>query len=522
VAWACATPALTDWDSWCYASEAARAKPSILCLGRWWFIALMRWAYQLAAPLGIDAVHAYEPMRIAVALLTAGAVVALMHWTFLLTARRGAAVWAGLVALASPTLAAYCSAVMTEGPTLLFLVLAFLAWELSLGAAGRARPTRFSDSSLALLAGLSFGVAVDMREPVATLLAWPVVSCFIDRPARRWRLLGWLLLGAALTLSLGVVMAWAWRPEQDPLSAFLEWADYMRQERARSLFDPAMNAAFLLVHYAAASPAGVLVFLGWLVLLLRGWAKGGSDGIPRRLKWMAVSTVPLAVSTWYNPNLSFNYRLLLPLAWMLAPVLGVMGERLENRLRTKPPAKREAPIGPGEGMGRGSPLGTDAPIVTGPCRIGGAFILICAVGVLLVAGAFGARLVPHFDWAEHQDRLFRDLQRLPDNAVILAGPGCPAAKYLRDLGVRPRWQVVLTNYDFAGRFDPGAWAGDKLAAAVERQLRAGRRVFLNVNPKGWTGAGDYHPEWDSVREAIRRVEHRPAAGAFVELVPAGR
>ncbi|GAH64417.1 unnamed protein product, partial [marine sediment metagenome] len=72
---------LTDWDSWEYAAMAARGRPSGLCLGRWWFLAPMRVAYRIGAALGVQPLHCYVPMRIAVALMSAGAVVALMHWT---------------------------------------------------------------------------------------------------------------------------------------------------------------------------------------------------------------------------------------------------------------------------------------------------------------------------------------------------------------------------------------------------------------------------------------------------------
>ena len=584
MAWLTCAPALTDWDSWNYTSEAIRARPSILCLGRWWFIVMMRWAYQAAAPFGIDPVHGFVPMRVAVAILTAGAVVAVMHWAYLLTGRRRAAVWAGGIAVASPSLAAYCSAVMTEGPTLLFLALALVGWEKAIrgdgwhGHASFARPCSdrcdegghahanssvgmapdssvprshgptvsrshgptvsrshgptvsrshgltvsrshgptvrrlFTPAAWAMLAGMSFGVAVDMREPVALLCVWPVISCFTDRPVGRWRLLALAGVGAIATLALGVMMTWVWRPEQDPLAALLEWVDYMGKERVLSRVNPLANAGFFLMHYATASPVAVLALLGLLVVRAgRGRRADGGKGVvlPRRVIWLGVSTIPFALSTWYNPDLSFNFRLLLPMAWMLAPLGGVAVEATLEGMKT---AKRRAAIGAGATPRIGSPSGEGARRVRWRQA---ALLFPC---LLLVAGAFAARLIPHLGWAAYQDRLFRELQELPDNAVIIAGPGSPSAKYLRQLAVRPRWMVILTDYDFAGKFDPGFWTGANLAAGIERQIRRGKRAFVNAAPRGWTRAADYNPEWEAVQDLLRRFPTRPAAGGFVELL----
>lgn len=483
---ACATRAetLTDWDSWNYTGEAIRAQPSALCLGRWWFIALMRWTFLGFCSPQTPAVG-YIPMQFAVAVMTAAAVAALMHWTFLLTGRRDIAIAAGIVAAVSPSLSTYSSAVMTEGPTLLFLSLALIGWEQTLRGAGRGESGNswIAPEGWAMLAGMSFGIAANMREPAGLFCAWPMVSCFVDRPEGRWRLLTLAGAGAMFTLTFGVMMGWMWRPYLTPMAAYLEWSQYMDKERALCHVNLLANLAFLVFHYILAAPLAAMAFVAW------GWVKfRNNPGTPapivqastaRRLKWLAISTVPFALSTWYNPDLSFNYRLLLPLSWLLAPLGGAAAMAVLQRLQ--------------------------APGVSLAAR----WILAGAI-TLAVAAGFAFRLVPHMDCANHQARMFKNMLHLPDDALIIPGPGSPAAKFIHDMGARPRWNVLLTGFD---------WTGDTLAAMVRPHFRAGRHVFINANPKGWTRAGDYNPEWKALQELLSRFPQKPAWGEFVEIFP---
>ena len=494
MAWASCAPSLTDWDSWNYTGEAIRAQPSALCLGRWWFIALMRWTF-LALGSSANAIHGYVPMQIAVAVMTAAAVAALMHWTFLFTSQRKIAIAAGIVGAISPSLATYCSAVMTEGPTLLFLSLAMIGWEKTIQGAGtlprnaypstlQARPqdSWIAPEGWAMLAGLAFGIASDMREPAGLLCVWPIVSCFLDRPAGRWRLLTLAAAGATFTLVFGVMMTWVWRPYLTPMLALREWTQYMEKEQALCHVNLFANLAFLLMHYVMAAPLAALACAGWVWLKLKGNKASAPQldaTIARRLTWLAVSTIPFALSTWYNPDLSFNYRLLLPLSWALAPLGGAALVQVVQHLRAGKQARaRQWAVG------------------------------VVALG--FVGALFVARFVPFVDSARHQNHLFNTMMHLPDNALIIPGPGSPAAKFIHDMGARPRWNVLLTGFD---------WTGDSLTAMVKPHFRAGRHVFVNVDPKGWTRAGDYNPEWKALQDMVGRFGQKPAAGEFVELLP---
>jgi hypothetical protein len=481
------TPSPTDWDSWVYASLAARAKPSGLCLGRWWFLLFMRAAHGIGAALGLELVRCYIAMQLAVALMSAAAMAALVHLTLRLTGRLRTAAIAACMAAASPTWAAYSSAVMTETPTLLLLSLALIAWEATLRRADRAGGA----SGLALLAGVAFGVAGNMREPALVFSAWPVVSCFIDRPRRRWRLLGSAAVGMVLAVAFGVSMAWAWSG-RDPRAALAVYAEYMRVERSVFGFRALANVYYVVRHLAVAFPLGFAALAaigvreGWRRIARSGFAAAAAlarNPAATRLKWLALSACPYLLVSWYNPDVSFNYRLLLPLAWMLVPAAALAAERLLLPAEARAPrVSRRARRAVAAGL---------AALCAWPV----------AVGVV--------QLVSHFRYAAHQDELFRVMRRLPESALVIPGPGSPIGLYLHEIEVRPYWEVMDSDPE---------WTPELLTRRAGRHLAAGRDVLVNLDPAGWTREYGPNPEWRAVRDMARRFEKGPAEGPFRKLL----
>jgi hypothetical protein len=435
-------------------------------------------------------------MQLAVIASAAGAVGLLVWWVWRLTGSAAAAATAGVVALASPTLAAYSSAVMSECPSLLFLMLAVIAWEWAIrpspasGLAGQAARNRRQRSLRpgfrALLAGMAFGVAVNMREPLLMVCCWPAVSCLVDRPAGRWLLLAAAAGGAVLTLGAGVVMAGAWDAGAGFWTILGDYRSYMAEERLTRGFDGWANLLYLLGHTALAAPLGVgLAAAG---LLRRAAARRASGLWPgrlpaRRAAWLAASAVPLAAFTWYNPDLSFNWRLALPVAWMLAPLMGVLGAEVLAEVRHQ---LRSA--------GRGW------------ARLAAAAACLATLGWLATSGL---ALQNHMRYAREQSELFRGLQSLPERAVVIPGPASTTAQYLQRLGFRPEWRVLHTET---------TWTGPDLARKIRRQMDLGRRAFVYSRPAGWKRGGDYNPEWDAVAEMLNSFTVGPGRGAFVELL----
>lgn len=478
VAAATKSPALTDWDSWEYAALAIAGHTSDLCLGRWWFIFFMRLAWQAGSAFGLSAENGFVVMQWTVAAMTAGAVMALAYWTWLLTRSRAASLLAGAMAVLSPTLAAYSSAVMTEAPTVLFLGLAMILWELALRRAEAGQKAWH----LALLGGYAFGIVCSMREPAVFLAAWPAVSCLVRRPQGRWRLLAIAAGGATLSLAVAVGMVWQWNAEE-PWIVLARYSDYMKAERQVYGFFPLRNAAFLLAHFALACPPAVFALVA--AAAMRRGAKAVSPtpesaSCAKGLKALALSTLPYVLMTWWNPDMWFNYRLLLPLAWMWIPVAAgavVLAWRRRRILGISPVQRKM--------LNAWAQLGVMTTLVAG--------------SILLVQIYYAAEL---------QARIYHDMRKLPEKSAIIAGCGSPVAIYLERTHLRPQWFIYPTA---------GSWTEEWLTDQVTLCLRRGWRIFVNTYPTGWTRFYGPNHEWQAVSGMMRHFGAESGPGVFTEL-----
>ncbi|MFB3892528.1 MAG: hypothetical protein ACE15C_10955 [Phycisphaerae bacterium] len=503
--------ALTDWDSWDYASQAMLGQPSDLALGRWWFIAALRAMYAIGHGLfGVARLDGYLAMQIGCSIVMALALVALMAWTHRLTRSTAAEVIVAALVLPGPMIGIYASSVMTEGLAVLMITCAFLAWDkvstiadcglriadspgTGCGGIGEdpANPKseirnpksttsarRIAPFLWALTAGLCLGVAIDIREPAILLGAWPVISCLADRPQHRWRLLILMAAGAAIALGIGVAGAWAWYPwSKGYLGNMHEWLGKMAAERTQ--FPPSVleNLGLIGLFLAIATPLPAVLALPSIIwALLRR----------RRLFWLAVSVLPYLASLAVNHDLSVNPRFIIPAAWLLSPVAAaavdawLVGRRRWQSLR----------------------LGVAAALVIG---LGGAG---------LVAG-WGEIQRTHFDYSNSQARMLRVMLKLPDDTAVIPGPGgTPVAGYLNRLGVK-HFSIVRSGWD---------WPGDKLGEVISGHLAAGRRVFIDLDEKDWTRTLRKNDEFEALLAAIDRGRFRQVAASestwpLTELLP---
>lgn len=480
---------LTDWDSWQYAYLAITAQPSGLCLRRWWFIFLMRVSYLLGGGSSLGANNAFVPMKLAVGVMSAGSVVAVMHWTWLITRRTGATAMGGLMAIVSPALLLYCGTVMTEGPTLLMLGITWIAWE---KAIEWSKQSVTKSLAFAMLSGWFFGIAISMREPAMFLCAWPIVSCLADKPKKRWILLGAAIFATAASLGLGIIMAWVWSGV-DPLTAMKSYGEYMTKERAVYGFNGLRNVMYLFRHIFASVPLAGVVFLGWAaagISMRKRMSYSVSPQVLRRLKFLGISTIPYIFVTWYNPNLSFNYRLLLPLGWALIPIAAVGFESLG---------------------------GSFLQLVQCPRRFRAAGGTIAALGLAsaVMFAAWGS-VVNVVEYNNLQDELFRSMCKLPEEKTyVLPGPASATGLYMLHSGQRPGWNVRTTEITL---FD---WKADSLRREFSGELSAGRRVFVNLDPSGWKRPDSEPFEFNALNAAAADYRQKPFDGAFVELLMPG-
>ncbi|HUT60980.1 MAG TPA: hypothetical protein VNA25_24295 [Phycisphaerae bacterium] len=458
---------LTDWDSWDYAAQAMMGHSSDLCLGRWWFIAVMRASYWVGSALfGLTLSDGWLAMQVTCAVAMAAAVVVGMAWTGRLTRSASAEVVFAAMVVMGPTIGIYTFSVMTEGLTLLMLSAALWAWELAVGGAGHRR-------LWAAAAGAAFGLAVSIREPVVLLGLWPILSCLIDRPARRWTLLATAVGAAALTLGIGVIGAWAWYPWTDAgyLEGISKWAGQMARERGMFPVSVAANLGWLAKFSFAAIPTAALLIvpaLAWSAFARRRWV------------WLALSAAPLAISLLMDHTLAVNARHAIPLIWVLAPIAAgawdCWSRRLAGRLRW--------------------------PRLRLPAAAG---VLLAANAVVL---ALGWTIIQeeYFDYVRGVDRAYRALLRLPTDAAVVPGPGTPAAYFLRRLRVKD-FDVIASGW---------AWPEDP-DRQFARRLAEGKQVFVYFDEETWRRAARNSGEWRAIRQVMSRYRRGEWVGPLVRI-----
>jgi hypothetical protein len=103
--------------------------------------------------------------------------------------------------------------------------------------------------------------------------------------------------------------------------------------------------------------------------------------------------------------------------------------------------------------------------------------VIWAAVQILVFGAALAVLAPYRQTQTRKMEFARTVRdSVPDEGLLFAGNLSPVLDYYRGIGVRPRWQVFWSGWDW----DAGA-AGN----AIRRAWAGGIPVYVSGNPAGW-------------------------------------
>ena len=462
-------PVPTDWDAWDYSAQAIRGHSSDLLLGRWWFIAAMRAVYCPVARLGGTRGDVFTAMQTANGLMFAAGVVLLMAWTHRVSHSRVSELIAALLVLSGPMMGIYAMSIMTEPMTLLLLAGAFYCWRRAVADA--------SGQGLhwAAGAGACLGIVADIREPAALLCLWPVVSVLAERPARRWSKLLLAAGAGAVTLSVGVLMAWQWYPVEYTGRTFWEnmsaWTVAMARER--SAFGPALAVQFrLLAEYAmAASPVAALGLIPAAI-----WA------VRRRhvTIWLLVGTLGYAATLVLNHNMAVNPRFTLPWIWVLIPLVATALGRLIEAF-----PGRKALVG------------------------GAVFSAILLGGAGAHAATFYLMRKAYFGYVESMTSQYQVMRALPEDSMVIAGPGTPIAQHLIRTGEKD-FLVVGSGW---------GWPEDavELRSRVDTALAEGRDVFVNMDESDWRRVRRDSGEWEMLHQVSRRY-HQIKRDEFWPLV----
>ena len=197
--------------------------------------------------------------------------------------------WAGLLVALSPALANTADAVLTDGPS---MALAVLGYALAARRAG--------DRGSALAAGLCLGAAAGLREQAIVHL--PVAMALRALQTGRWTAGLWVLGGAVPSGMLGVVWAWATRP--DYLDRVRAWFVSMGTERRQHPWTLSSLGAYGL-WLVSLGPVALLATVGFWRRVL-----GGERPSRAVLLLAATGGAQLAALAFYQ-DIAFSPRYLL-------------------------------------------------------------------------------------------------------------------------------------------------------------------------------------------------------------------
>jgi hypothetical protein len=277
-----------------------------------------------------------------------------------------------------------------------------------------------------------------MRETAGLYVVWLVFAPFIAGWKSNRRTAATVIVSLVLfaLFALGIFTLW-YLTHVDYRTTWHVWAESSQNEAARHPLQLA-NLKPFFVYLFLASPL-VFVALPWAM-----WREFRAHR-SSLLLLAALSGLFADAMLFFNYSTIINWRYFLTGLPVMAPIAGDFFFRSQTeKLKTT--------------------------------RRG--FITAIA-GVVVIAIAMGFLFRPRSNEYLNRLALAKDykatLELLPRDAVVIAGAQTVAVTYWRGIGVG-QWEHIGTGAGFP--------AG-KLRAKIEEALGAGRRVFLDIDPRWW-------------------------------------
>jgi len=467
-------PFIGDWDGLDYTIFSLHARPSSMALGRSLFTLGNFVFYQVAhAVFGLRPEHAYLVFKGMVVFQTPLAVIACWVLARDLSGSRSSATLAALMIACSPILVIYGGQVMTEIPSVLFTAIALVVHlrgisqgGMAVRAVNHAQDARAMKSVLLILAGAALlGLGVNLRETVGLYSPWLVLAPF----AAGWGLNRRTIAIVASSLVIFLVFAFG------PFAAWyfaspvfrLDWHTWLSSMQSESERHPlsTSNLKPFLIYFFMCAP---LITVGLPFALWKEWRERGFT-----LALLAAGVGIFATSMlFFNYSTTINWRYFLTGLPAMAPLAGDFYARIQARRFGS--------------QRRG--------LVT-------AIIGIAFIGALMIV------LVPpagneYFNRLAQAKTYDARLKLIPRDAVVIAGAQTVAVQYWRGIG--------LGEWDWIG---VGAgWPARQLESKVDEHLKAGRRVFLDADPRWWLPC-----EWHLVE--VRELAEIEPHFRFKQIAP---
>ena len=423
-------PFIGDWDGLDYTIASINGEPSSMALGRALFTLTNHLFFVVAHNVfGVSAVHAYLIFKFAVVAQVPLAIVTCWIFARDLTGSIHSATVAALLVTFSPILVIYGGQVMTDVPSV-FLSTAALTVYL--------RGVQTKRVGLLLAGAIVLGLAVNLRETAGFYLPFLVFAPFVGGWRFDRRTVATIVSCVALFffVAFGIFTLW-FATHAEYRATWHVWLDSTRSEAARHPLRLA-NLKPFFIYLFLASP---LVLIALPIAAFREW----------RVRRLSPLFLAAACGALADAMLFFNYSTTINWRYFLAGLPAMAPLAADYFVRSQSEKLKS--------VGRG-------------------FVTAIA-GALLIAIAMGFLFQPRSNEYLNRLALAKDykaqLDLLPKDAVVIAGAQTVAVTYWRGIGAG-QWGWIGTGAGFP--------AG-KLEAKIEEHLRAGHRVFLDIDSRWW-------------------------------------
>jgi hypothetical protein len=456
-------PFIGDWDGIDYTMLSLAGYPSSMALGRNLFIFGNHALYELAHTLfGVSPENAYLVFKYAVVAQVPLAVIACWILARDLTGSLYSATLASLFVVFSPIFVLYGGQVMTDVPSVLLLATALII---------HLRGIQHERASLVITGAALMGLGVNLRETMAFYAPWLALAPFLLGWKLRKRELSYVAISLAVFLVLGLGWFGYWFVT-DPhyRTIWYGWRESMAQESARHPVG-ITNAVPYLMYFFISAP---LVFLAFPFAAVNEWRRKKLSPL------LALGLMGIAADLllYLNYSTAVNWRYFLTGLPALAPL---SANYLINKL-TK--------------------LWGSTTLAFASCVV--VLLVLATIFTILI------RPVSHeFIQRRAMSKDYRtQLEKVPRDAVMISGAQTIAVTYWKAIGAGD-WKTIGTG---------GGWPGD-LVGAIEEHFTAGRRVFVDADPRWWLPCGWQRDEIPAIVALSERFRFRKVTETIYEIRP---
>lgn len=458
-------PFIGDWDGVDYTMLSLAGYPSSMALGRNLFIFGNHALYLLAHALfNVAPENAYLIFKYAVVAQAPLAIVACWILARDVTRSVYAATVAALMIASSPVFILYGGQVMTDVPSVLLTATALI---IHLRGVLRDRPW------MILLGAALLGLGVNLRETFAFFAPWLVLAPLLLGKRMSRREVSYVALSCLVFLAIGLGWFSYWFfTDAHYQRIWFGWRESLALESARHPVGVKNLWPYFMYFCITAPLAFVMLPFG----LVSEWRKHRCSP----LLLLALLGLFANLLLFLNYSTAVNWRYFLT------------------------------------GLPAIAPLSADFAVRILSTRFGSVRLAFasCIAVLLLFAIVFGIYSRPVSNEYIQRRALSKEyrhqLVSLPRDAIMISGAQTIAVTYWKAMGLG-EWKTIGTG---------GGWPAEGLVPQIDAHLFAGKRVFLDTDPRWWLPCGWQRDEIPAIVALENHFKFRRATETIYELRPA--